>query len=120
MALVGNRIYISLNGTKIAAQKSCKLSNGCDTIETASPTTGTWKTFIAGRASWSMSCSWLVLSASAMKTNALRVRSTYTITFTDGSTTMSGTAICEKCDIESSVGSLVKGTFTFRGTGALS
>lgn len=120
MAVLGNVIYISLEGTKIAALKSCKLSNGCETIEIASPTTGGWRDFIAGRKEWSMSCSWLVLSTSAMKTDALKVGTTYTIAFTDGTTSISGSAICVKADVEANMGALAKGSFQFQGKGALS
>ena len=118
-AVLGNRIYISLDGTQIAGLKSCSLSNGCDTIEIASPSTGSWRDFIAGRKEWSMSCSWLVLSTSAMKTNALRPGTVYTIAFTDGTTSMSGSAICVKADVEANMGALAKGIFQFKGKGAL-
>lgn len=119
MAVLGNVIYIGLNGTKIAALKSCELSNKVDTIEIASPTTGQWKTFLAGRKEWSMSCSYLVMSTAVMKTNALSVGTTYTITFTDGTTTITGSAICIMAEVTASVGALVKGSFKFQGTGQL-
>lgn len=119
MAVLGNVIYIGLDGTKIAALKSCKLSNGCETIEIASPSTGAWRAFIAGRKEWSMACSWLVMSTSAMKTNALSVGTSYTITFTDGTTTLTGTAICVKAEVDAAVGALVKGSFQFQGSGSL-
>lgn len=120
MATLGNKIYITLGGTKIAGTKSCKLSNGAETIEVASATEQQWREFIAGRRSWSMSCSWLVLTAAAMKTNVLRVGSTYTISFTDGTTSLTGQAICEKADVDANIGSLANGSFQFKGTGALS
>lgn len=120
MAVLGNVIYIALGGTKIAALKSCKVSNGCEVIEVSSPTTGAWKTFITGRKEWSMSCTWLVMSTDAMKTNALRVGEVYTITFTDGATSLSGQAICTQCDIDATMGALSNGSFQFKGSGALS
>lgn len=67
-----------------------------------------------------MSCSWLVLSTSAMKTNALNVGTAYTIAFTDGTTSISGSAICIKADVEANMGALTKGSFQFQGKGALS
>lgn len=116
----GRTIYIALDGTKIAAMKTCKLSTGCDTIEIASNSSGPWRAFLAGRKEWSMACSWLVLSTSAMKTNALRVGTTYSITFTDGTESLSGSAICLKCDVDATIGTLANGSFQFKGTGALS
>ena len=116
----GRIIYIALGGTKIAALKSCKVSTGCDTIEIASNASGAWRGFLAGRKEWSMSCSWLVLTTEAMKTNLLRVGTTYTITFTDGTTSVSGSAICQKCDVNATIGTLANGSFQFKGTGSLS
>jgi hypothetical protein len=37
----------------------------------------------------------------------------------DTSDSMTGTAILTKSEVSASVGSLIKGSFTFRGTGAL-
>lgn len=115
----GRIIYITLNGTKIAALKSCKLSTDCETIEVASATSSQFKEFIAGRKSWSMTCSWLVQTTAAMKAHALRVGTTYTITFTDGTTSLSGSAICKSCDVDAVVGNLTNGSFKFQGSGAL-
>lgn len=120
MAILGNTVYIALNGTKIAALKSCRVSNGCETIEVASPSNGDFRSFITGRKEWSMSCSWLVLSVAAMKTNALSIGTTYTITFTDGTTSLSGQAICTQCDIDANMGALINGSFQFKGSGSLS
>ena len=64
MVLLGNDLIIisSDSGMKsvVAASKSCTINVGSESIEVASPTTGDWKEFIAGRKSWSVSCSWLV------------------------------------------------------------
>lgn len=119
MALLGNYVYIALNGVKIAGLKSCKVSNGCKTIEVASATSGQWEEFIAARKSWKMSCSYLVLAPATMNTNILRVGATYSITFTNGSATLSGSAICVKSDADAPIAGLCSGSFEFQGSGAL-
>ena len=59
MVILGSKIIIMADGVAIAACKSAKLSGDADTIET-SGSGGQWKTFIAGRKSWSVSCKYLV------------------------------------------------------------
>ena len=117
--LLGNTILIKLNGETIAAQKGGKISTECETIDTASPNSGAWKTRLAGRKDWSLSCSWLVVTSSALKTHALCVGTVYTITITDGTTTMTGSAICKRCEADLNMASLVKGSFVFEGNGEL-
>ena len=117
--LLGNTIIIKLNGEAIAAQSGGKISTDCETIDTASPNSGSWKTRLAGRKDWSLSCSWFVVSSAALKTHALRVGIVYTITVTDGTTTMTGSAICKHCEADFNMSNLVKGSFVFEGNGAL-
>ena len=60
MIIHGKDIIIKADGTVIAAATSCELDVSADVIKTASPTDGQWKHGIAGRKSWSASCSHLV------------------------------------------------------------
>lgn len=67
MILHGRNLIIKADGVAIAAAKSCDINVQCEEIETASPSTGIWRTSITGHKSWSVSASTLVtkLSASA-------------------------------------------------------
>ena len=44
----------------ISAAKSCTIRKNADTIETASSTSGTARTFVAGRTSWTVELNHLV------------------------------------------------------------
>lgn len=112
-------IYEGSTPTPIAAAKSCTISTDADTKETSSPDSGTAKTFVAGRTSWNVSVSMLVL---AVKDNLLRVGQTYTLTMgVRGSETdrLTGTAICTQCQITGTVGNLAQGSIAFLGSGDL-
>lgn len=60
MILHGRNLIIKANGVAIAAAKSCDISIQCNEIETASPSTGVWRTAILGRKSWSVTTNQLV------------------------------------------------------------
>ena len=60
MIIHGKDIIIKADGEAIAAATSCELDVSADIIKTASPTDGQWQHGIAGRKSWSASCSHLV------------------------------------------------------------
>lgn len=118
--LHGRNLVLSLGGTAVAASKECSLSVSADTLETASATQGSWRSYIAGRKDWKISATHFITSSNDINTSVLRVGSSYSVTLTDGAGhTLSGTAICTQCDIGGSVGDLVSGTFTLQGSGAL-
>ena len=62
MILHGRNLIIKVGGVAIAAAKSCDISVQCEEIETASPSTGEWRTAIIGRKSWAISTNQLVTS----------------------------------------------------------
>lgn len=115
----GQKILLYLNGNALAASKSAELSYSCDTIESASPSSGTSRDYVAGRTDWSITASWLVPSSADMKTQILRVGQTYTIRHGDSGNYLTGSAICVECRVDAAWGSLVKGSFKFKGTGPL-
>lgn len=124
MALLGRMILLSLDGTPIAASKSCEITTSCDTIEKSSPTQGSWREFLAGRKEWNISCTWLLSSSYYTKVNLLKVGTTYTVKLGETSSSSSayyvtGNAICTQAKIDASIGALAHGTFTFKGTGSL-
>ena len=121
MAILGKNLILSLNGTAIAAAKACSISRKCETIETASATSGRDKTYIPGRREWSVSCSGLILSEATAKANLLRAGDgiLYTLTYSIGDTTVSGSAYCVDAEISGSIGNLATYSCKFKGTGTL-
>ena len=122
MVIHGRKIIVKAGGTAIAGAKSCELSIKGDQIEVASPTTGTWRDFIAGRKEWAVTCGHLIpASGTPLKSNAAMVNTVVTLTIETDMTgdTLTGQAIVETWKASGTVGNLATGTFQFRGKGAL-
>ena len=120
MAKNGNDIIISLNGTAIAAVRSSSVKSNCGLEEIASPETGTWRKYKAGRKEWSFSVNYLLLSEAGLK-DLLSNGTTYTIAIYErgSSHKLTGSAIMTECEQRYTRGNLVQGTFSFKGTNAL-
>lgn len=58
--LQGRNLIIAINGSTIAAAKSCSVDVQADTIKVSSPTDGEWEHIIAGRKSWQVQTSHLM------------------------------------------------------------
>jgi len=123
MAVIhGRKIIVKVGGTAIAGAKSCEISIKGDQIETASPTTGEWRDFIAGRKEWSVTCGHLIPAiGTPLKSNAAMVNTVVTLIIETDMTgdTLTGQAIVETWKASGTVGNLATGTFQFRGKGAL-
>ena len=120
----GNNILVIMNGTAIAATRSDEIQTECGMIEIASPDTGDWAAFMAGRKSWSISNGWLVVSTAYSADDLeklLLVGTTVTIRIKGRDQTygLTGTAIVKTCTVRGTRGNLASGSFTFQGTGAL-
>lgn len=114
-----NLIIANASGTAlIAAAKSCTIRKEQELIETASPTSGTEKTFVGGRTEWSISLSCLTVAAG---TDLDRVGSSpVTVKVMENGTEIkTGTAIFAVCEIAATIGNITKGAFTLQGTGPL-
>lgn len=125
MATNGKNLLIYLDGsviggTQLSAERSNETNVNCEAIETASPSQGDWRTFIAGRKEWSVTVNWLV-PAVANITELLKVGNTYTLTERDGSGNilLTGSALCVTCRITATLGNLIQGSFSFKGTGPM-
>lgn len=121
MAINGNTLFIA-TGTStvpIAGTRSNEILVDGELIEVSSPTQGQWREYIIGRREWSVTVGWLVLTNAAVQ-KLLYVNQSYTLKFrTTGTAYLTGTAIMTNCKISATRGSLVQGSFTFKGTGAL-
>lgn len=112
----------------IAAVKSQDLTSTASTIETASPTQPLWREFIPGRKEWQLTVNYLLVEQSALGVagasgveDILQVGNTFGFVFCDdaGQQAFSGQAILTQCKITDTIQTLAKGSFTFRGKGAL-
>lgn len=111
------------SATIIAGTRSNEVRVTCDNIEVSSPTSGQWREYLAGRSGWTVSTGFLVGDASRIK-DLLKVRKHFLLAFAskvDGNTTveLKGWAILTECQITSTIGNLVQGSFRFVGTGPL-
>ena len=122
MAILGNNIIVYMGGTAIAGTKSDELKVDCETIKIASATNQDWEHIIAGRKSWSLNVSWLVLANTDVR-KALLVGSSVTIKFKGRNATdangLQGSAIIKTCKFTAIRGNLAQGSFTFAGNGPL-
>ena len=62
MILHGENLMISVDGSVLAASKSCTVDVDADTIKVSSPTDGQWEHSIPGRKSWKVTTNHLLLN----------------------------------------------------------
>ena len=70
--LHGAEIKVYMNGAAVALSKSCEIEVSCDTEEVASPTSGNWREFLAGRKDWNINVSVLLSNVSSLVTAVCR------------------------------------------------
>lgn len=118
--LKGRDVMIYRDDVLIAGTRANELQVGCETIEIASETTADWREYVAGRKDWQMSVSTL-LSTTADLEDALTIGTVVRLVFRDreGTGGVQGRAIVEQYKATANVGDIVKGSFQFKGTGAL-
>jgi predicted secreted protein len=121
MKIHGKNIILtsSTTGVAFAMAKSCDLDVRCGTIEVSSYEAGAWEHAIADKKSWSVHLSHLVGN---IKSNAQMVGQTVNITLSVvgvSGDTLSGSAIIEEWKVTATKGNLAQGSFSLRGTGAL-
>ena len=116
----GNNILILKDGTAIAGTRSHSIQADGETIEISSPNSAQWKEFIAGRKEWSVTVNYLVVAAGNVR-DVLQVGGSYTLLIRDRDNTSSvtGTALCKTAKQTATWGNIAQGSFTFKGTGAL-
>ena len=104
----------------VAAARTCEVSVQADTIETATPTSGIFRTYISGRKDWSVSVGYLVASEDGAGI-LLNVGDTVhiRILYTAADVWLHGYAIIQQCRITANIGSLAQGSFVFKGSGPL-
>lgn len=115
-------VILSQNGTALAstAIRSQEIQTSAETIEKASATQQDWKEYVAGRKAWSLSVSYLVLTASKVA-DLLMVGQTFDVTIkdVDNTSSVSGVAILSSVKQTAAIGNLANGSFTLVGSGPL-
>ena len=127
MHIQGKNLLIAENSSgtyeAIAAAKNCELTMSAEVIETASPSSADFKSFLLKRKSWTMSASTLIPANASGETHVrgaiLRAGTQYNLAFGVSNDKLYGTAICTEAKVTAQVGNLVQGSFVFQGTGAL-
>lgn len=116
----GNDIIILLNGTAIAGTKSHRVSTSCGTLEKTSSTQQKWREYEPDRCDWSISVNKLVTLVSDID-SVLLVGTKVTLIVRDRNNTKSltGSAIVTACETSYVKGNLATGSYSFKGTGAL-
>ena len=122
MAILGNNILITKDGTVIGSTRSNEIQSEAELIQISSPITGEFKEYITGLKSWSVNVSYLI-GTNGRLTDLLAVGNTYTLVLKprgSSAIAVSGTAILKTCKITATKGNLCQGSFQFVGTGPLS
>ena len=120
MAINGNNVLIYVNGALVAGTRSDEIQVDCGLIEIASPDTGQWAAYIAGRKTWAINQSWLLIVASDIERLLMAgTIATIRIFGRGESTGLTGTAIVKTCKITSTCGNISNGSFAFQGIGPL-
>lgn len=123
----GKYIIIKLGSTPIAALKAVSIQTSAKKSELSnagiSASENMWERSIVTSLKWSISTDQLVASNAEAAASLLSAGKTYSINVygsaTDNAPILQGRAICTKASVKSAVGSLIKGTFAFDGTGPL-
>jgi hypothetical protein len=119
----GRNLIIYADGVAIAAAKSCTVSMSIGDIEAASDIDGNAKTFLPTQKEWTVRCNTLVTSLTGHFANiGDTIRLSMAVCDWEKNPTtdrMTGDAIVTSASITASVGNLVTGSFSFKGTGAL-
>ena len=104
----------------VAGARSCEIQKERDLIETATPTSGTARTYIPGRTRWSINLNTLVTSPG---TDLTKVDDGTAVTIKvkvrGGSIILSGSAYFQRCNVVATLGNLCQGSFVLQGSGPL-
>ena len=125
MAELGNNLIVTWNDsgnqTVIAGTRTNELQCDGEQLEVCSATDEQWKHFLAGRKTWSVNVSFLLLADGIDIKAALKVNNTYTLYFRKCSGGgVYGNAILKSFKASAPINGLSNGSFVFQGTGALS
>ena len=120
MAINGNNILIYVGGSLVAGTRSNEIQVNREVMEIASPSSGEWREFIAGRKDWGFTITWLVSSHTDIQQLLLDAGTvTVRIVSRDESLGLTGTAIVQTCRMTFTRGNLAQGVLQLKGSGPL-
>ena len=108
----GKNLVVSINGTPVAAAKSCDIIQNTEMIETCSTDDGGYRSFYPGRSDWSVNVGFFVTSITPP------ARGTAVTLSLNGD--VLGSAYVSQWKITGVVGHLSQGALVFQGTGPMS
>jgi hypothetical protein len=108
----GKNLIVSVDGTAVAAAKSCEISRETEMIETCSVTSGADKEFYPGKSSWGVTVNFFVIDPGVV------IYTNQKVTLSCNGSTL-GDAYVKSCQITGTVGNLCQGVMSFQGTGAM-
>lgn len=120
--ILGKNLIVSLNGTPIAAAKSCTFTVSQDFLQVCSPTTSRVFEKIPTTYDWSMSVNGLIANSSLPNSliNLLKEGTKVMLMFTDNSNQKrAGFAYVKVCEEGGSIGALATFSASFESTGPL-
>lgn len=118
----GENLTLSLNGTIIAAAKSCSLKFEQSLLEVASPVSGADTMYVPTKHGWSISTDGLCATMAYMNSLLWNRTTKYTIAFCDSDLRMTFTGDCyiKSIAISGSIGKIVTYSIELQGSGVLS
>ena len=120
----GEDLILALNGTALAASKSCNLDKSQSFIDVSDPTDGRWEACVPQKLAWSLSSDCLLGTMDAYKTLnvAWKAGTALTVRFfdTEYNDNETGTVYIEKLSLSASKGNLAKMSVSLKGSGPLS
>ena len=123
MIIKGNDLIISLDGVAIAGAKSCDIEVDADLKEVSSPQSGRFRTYKAGRKSWSVRVNRLVADDDTVSRHLLRAGTLYDLSAyvrnNESFDRVDGQAYLQHADASGSRGGLVAGSWVFVGNGEI-
>lgn len=120
--LKGNNIIVMVGNNAIAAAKSCEVEMSTELIEVSSPSSGTARSYVAGKTEWKVNVNRLLADTSVMYQAVLQVGTSVTLKVqvrNKSSDYLTGTAIVKSVKMTASRGDLVKFAISFVGTSEL-
>lgn len=118
----GNDLLIlnSSGNALIAGSTSCEIDIQKDLLETSSPDSGKYRTYIAGRVDWTINVAYLVSAPLVdLKTIEDDQPVTIRVKVRGENNYLQGSALFQTCHITATRGNLSQGTFVLRGNGKL-
>lgn len=119
----GEDLILALNGTALAASKSCNIDKSQSFLDVSSPTDGRWEACVPQKLSWSLSSECLLGTMDAYKTldAAWKAGTALTVRFfdTEYNENETGTVYIEKLTLSASKGNLAKMSISLKGSGPL-